>query len=57
MIGGSWDGTIANAVAATGVEGLETIVPIAAISSWYDYTRGNGIPYYDGVQRPFCTST
>ena len=47
MIGVSWDGTIANAVAATGVEGLETIVPVAAISSWYDYTRGNGVAYYD----------
>ena len=46
MIGVSWDGTIANAVAATGVKGLETIVPVAAISSWYDYTRGNGIPFY-----------
>lgn len=46
MIGVSWDGTIANSVASTGVEGLETIVPVAAISSWYDYTRGNGIPYY-----------
>jgi X-Pro dipeptidyl-peptidase len=48
MIGVSWDGTIANAVASTGVEGLETIVPVAAISSWYDYTRGNGIPFYEG---------
>ncbi|MEV0460555.1 Xaa-Pro dipeptidyl-peptidase [Catellatospora methionotrophica] len=43
MIGKSWDGTIANAVAATGVQGLETIVPIAAISSWYDYNRVNGM--------------
>lgn len=48
MIGKSWDGTIANAVASTGVEGLETIVPVAAISSWYDYVRGNGIPFYSG---------
>jgi X-Pro dipeptidyl-peptidase len=48
MIGVSWDGTIANAVAATGVEGLETIVPVAAISNWYDYTRGNGIPFFPG---------
>jgi X-Pro dipeptidyl-peptidase len=47
MIGVSWDGTIANSVASTGVEGLETIVPVAAISSWYDYTRSNGITYYD----------
>ncbi|WP_156753999.1 Xaa-Pro dipeptidyl-peptidase [Actinokineospora pegani] len=42
MIGKSWDGTVANGVAATGVEGLRTIVPIAAISSWYDYYRANG---------------
>jgi len=47
MIGVSWNGTIANSVASTGVKGLETIVPIAAISSWYDYTRSNGVPYYD----------
>jgi X-Pro dipeptidyl-peptidase len=39
MIGKSYDGTLANGVAATGVEGLETIVPISAISSWYDYNR------------------
>jgi len=43
MIGKSWDGTIANGVAATGVAGLATIVPIAGISSWYDYTRFNGV--------------
>jgi X-Pro dipeptidyl-peptidase len=42
MIGKSWDGSIANGVAATGVEGLATIVPISAISSWYDYMRFNG---------------
>jgi X-Pro dipeptidyl-peptidase len=33
---------VANGVAATGVRGLETIVPISAISSWYDYMRYNG---------------
>ncbi|MEV7011469.1 Xaa-Pro dipeptidyl-peptidase [Streptosporangium sp. NPDC051022] len=42
MIGVSYNGTLANAVAATGVKGLKTIVPIAAISSWYDYYRANG---------------
>ncbi|MFI9616427.1 Xaa-Pro dipeptidyl-peptidase [Streptomyces sp. NPDC052023] len=47
MIGKSWDGTIANGVAATGVEGLETIVPISAISSWYDYYFAKGAPLYD----------
>ncbi|MEV6982455.1 Xaa-Pro dipeptidyl-peptidase [Sphaerisporangium sp. NPDC051017] len=47
MIGKSYDGTLANAVAATGVRGLETIVPISAISSWYRYTRMNGVLYTD----------
>lgn len=47
MIGKSWDGTIANGVAATGVEGLRTIVPIGAISSWYDYYFAKGAPLYD----------
>ncbi|MEU0755468.1 Xaa-Pro dipeptidyl-peptidase [Streptomyces albogriseolus] len=46
MIGKSWDGTIANGVAATGVEGLKTIVPIAAISTWYDYYFSQGAPLY-----------
>ncbi|MGC4868397.1 Xaa-Pro dipeptidyl-peptidase [Micromonospora sp. DT53] len=42
MIGKSWDGSVANGVAATGVPGLATIVPISAISSWYDYMRYQG---------------
>lgn len=45
MIGKSYDGTLANGVAATGVKGLETIVPISAISSWYDYDRSQGLPF------------
>ena len=45
MIGKSYDGTIANEVAATGVEGLRTIVPIGAISSWYDYYRSDGVSF------------
>ncbi|MGW0823431.1 Xaa-Pro dipeptidyl-peptidase [Streptomyces sp. NPDC002845] len=47
MIGKSYDGTIANGVAATGVEGLETIVPIGAISSWYDYYFAKGAPLFN----------
>ncbi|MFB8386396.1 CocE/NonD family hydrolase [Microbacterium sp. NPDC055910] len=43
MIGKSYDGTLANGVAATGVDGLSTIVPIDAISDWYRYSRTNGI--------------
>ncbi|MET8283435.1 Xaa-Pro dipeptidyl-peptidase [Micromonospora sp. NPDC005174] len=42
MIGKSWDGSVANGVAATGVPGLATIVPVSAISSWYDYMRYQG---------------
>ncbi|MET7550724.1 Xaa-Pro dipeptidyl-peptidase [Streptomyces sp. NPDC005500] len=47
MIGKSYDGTIANGVAATGVDGLRTIVPIGSISSWYDYYFAQGAPLYD----------
>ena len=39
MIGKSYDGTLANGVAATGVDGLKTIVPVSAISAWYNYSR------------------
>ena len=42
MMGVSYNGTLPNAVASTGVRGLEAIVPIAAISSWYDYYRADG---------------
>ena len=43
MTGVSYDGTLPNMVATTGVRGLKTIVPISAISSWYDYYRANGL--------------
>ncbi len=42
MMGVSYNGTLPIAVATTGVPGLEAIVPIGAISSWYDYYRANG---------------
>jgi X-Pro dipeptidyl-peptidase len=45
MLGVSYNGTLPIAVASEGVPGLKTIVPIAAISSWYDYTRDSGIGY------------
>lgn len=45
MLGVSYNGTLPTAVAAAGVEGLKTIVPIAGISSWYDYARDQGIGY------------
>jgi X-Pro dipeptidyl-peptidase len=43
LIGKSYDGTLANGTAVSGVDGLTTIVPITAISSYYDYTRSNGV--------------
>ncbi len=43
MTGVSYNGTLPNQVATTGVEGLRTIVPVSAISNWYDYYRANGL--------------
>jgi hypothetical protein len=42
MTGASYDGTLPNAAAASGVEGLKAILPVAAISDWYYYYRANG---------------
>ncbi|PJJ63315.1 Xaa-Pro dipeptidyl-peptidase [Compostimonas suwonensis] len=42
MIGTSYNGTLPIGVASTGVDGLDAIVPISAISSWYNYYRANG---------------
>jgi X-Pro dipeptidyl-peptidase len=42
MIGTSYNGTLPIGVASTGVEGLEAIVPVSAISDWYNYYRANG---------------
>lgn len=43
MTGKSYLGTLAIAAATTGVAGLETIIAEAAISSWYDYYRADGL--------------
>ncbi|WP_429971422.1 Xaa-Pro dipeptidyl-peptidase [Fructilactobacillus sp. Tb1] len=43
MTGRSYLGTLAIAAATTGVAGLKTIIAEAAISSWYDYYRENGL--------------
>jgi X-Pro dipeptidyl-peptidase len=43
MTGVSYNGTLPNQVATTGVRGLRTIIPVSAISSWYDYYRANGL--------------
>ena len=43
MQGVSYVGTLPNAVATQGIDGLRTVVPIAAISSWYRYVNDQGI--------------
>ena len=52
MIGKSYDGSVANGAATTGVEGLETIVPIGAIDRWYDYHLNNGAQYFNAYTTP-----
>jgi X-Pro dipeptidyl-peptidase len=54
MIGGSYDGTTANMVAARSSQapGLAGIVPIAAISRWYGYAYSHGVRYSGNSQRP-----
>jgi len=44
-IGKSYDGALSNGLAATGVEGLKTIVPISGMSSQYDWYRYLGARY------------
>ena len=46
MTGRSYGGTMPFAVAATGVEGLKTIVPVAGIASWYDQQNQQGAQRY-----------
>ena len=43
MTGRSYGGTTQFGLATTGVEGLKTIVPVAGIASWYEYTNSQGI--------------
>ena len=46
MTGRSYAGTMPFAVATTGVEGLETIVPIAGIADWYSQQNMQGAQRY-----------
>ena len=53
MTGRSYAGTTQFGLATTGVKGLKTVVPVAGIASWYEYTNGQGvansIPYTTGL--------
>lgn len=46
MTGRSYAGTMPFAVATTGVEGLQTIVPVAGISDWYSQQNMQGAQRY-----------
>ena len=54
MIGGSYDGTTANMVAARGdeVPGLAAIVPESAINHWYGYAYSDGVRYFGNSDVP-----
>jgi X-Pro dipeptidyl-peptidase len=54
MIGGSYDGTTANMVAARGPEvpALKAIVPEAAINHWYGYAYQDGVRYFLNTHEP-----
>ncbi|MEA2273591.1 MAG: X-Pro dipeptidyl-peptidase, partial [Solirubrobacteraceae bacterium] len=54
MIGGSYDGTTANMVAARGpdVPALRAIVPESAINHWYGYAYQDGVRYFGNTQVP-----
>ncbi len=43
--GKSYDGALVNGLAATGVDGLATIIPISGISNEYTWYRANGLRY------------
>lgn len=43
MTGRSYAGTTQFGLATTGVEGLETIVPVGGIASWYEYSCSQGM--------------
>ncbi|MCL1874990.1 MAG: hypothetical protein FWF87_01870 [Synergistaceae bacterium] len=53
MTGRSYAGTTQFGLATSGVKGLKTVVPVAGIASWYEYTNSQGvansIPYIVGL--------
>jgi predicted acyl esterase len=52
MTGGSYNGTTATMVAATGLPALKAIEPIAAISHWYGYAYYDGMRYFLNSEAP-----
>lgn len=60
MTGRSYAGTTQFGLATTGVKGLETVVPVAGIASWYEYVCSQGIPTrstgYTDYLAGYCSS-
>lgn len=52
MTGGSYNGTTATMVAATGLPALKAVEPIAAISHWYGYAFYDGVRYFLNSEVP-----
>ncbi len=48
MTGTSYNGTLPIACATTGVDGLEAIIPVAPLTSYYHYYRQNGLIHHPG---------
>jgi X-Pro dipeptidyl-peptidase len=48
MTGTSYNGTLPVAAATTGVAGLEAIIPVAPVTSFYRYYRANGLVRHPG---------
>jgi X-Pro dipeptidyl-peptidase len=48
MTGTSYNGTLPIAAATTGVAGLEAIIPVAPVTSFYRYYRSNGLVRHPG---------
>lgn len=63
MTGKSYGGTTQYALAARGVEGLETVVPVSGITSWYQYLNGQGVSlevanrYFSYLAQRCCSKT
>ena len=52
MTGGSYNGTTATMVAATGLPALKAIEPIAGIAHWYGYAFHDGVRYFLNSEVP-----
>lgn len=55
MTGLSYPGAMCYEVATSGVEGLDTVVPVAGPSSWYDSSNRQGISMFSSMSYNYTT--